>query len=521
MGRRLIIVSYLLPVTVDTHNGIVQLPEHFLTSFVNSRVEKTTNEEFSDVLWMGLPVCDIRTWNTAINLTRKTTITYLPIFIPGTEHKSRQVPGFSPQSMGSPYAIEAAGNFGEDEYKGYLKTNRLFANTIRKYLRLTDIIWIYDYELLLLPALIRTEMPDSHIALLLSNSLDVVDFADRLADENLKGLLKGMLGADLVGFTYHDAAANFFKSILKKFGIPNDGSVIQYVNRLVMVKCFHADQQKAGSFMKDLIQVKKMQQTFHIKFLDEYSRIALLDAYRNSRKRLILLDYDGTLVSFYPDPELAIPGANLLHLLSDLGTKSGNDVYVISGRSSTWLQTYFGVLPLNLIAEHGARYKWKNEEWTTTLNTSNDWKEEVWDIMNEYVRICPNSLIEEKDFSIVWHYRKATNDAGGLNANALIVELDDFIQGKDLEVLPGNKIVEVRQQGINKGSFLKKVIDRADYDFTFAVGDDRTDEDMFQALINRQNTFTVKVGPEASYAKYNLHTPRMVISLLEALNHLG
>jgi len=84
----------------------------------------------------------------------------------------------------------------------------------------------------------------------------------------------------------------------------------------------------------------------------------------------------------------------------------------------------------------------------------------------------------------------------------------------------GNKIVEVRQSGINKGSFIKKIIAAGEYDYIFAVGDDRTDEDMFRELINKSNTYTIKVGPDASYAQYNLYTPQMVVSLLEGMNHL-
>jgi len=85
----------------------------------------------------------------------------------------------------------------------------------------------------------------------------------------------------------------------------------------------------------------------------------------------------------------------------------------------------------------------------------------------------------------------------------------------------GNKIVEVRQSGINKGKFVDRIIDKRDYDYIFAVGDDRTDEDMFRVLVNKKNSYTIKVGPEASYAQYNLLTSQMVVSLLEGMSHLS
>lgn len=43
---------------------------------------------------------------------------------------------------------------------------------------------------------------------------------------------------------------------------------------------------------------------------------------------------------------------------------------------------------------------------------------------------------------------------------------------------------------------------------------------MFKALLQMPNLFTIKVGPEASYAQYNLHSPQMVVSLLEGMSYL-
>ena len=92
---------------------------------------------------------------------------------------------------------------------------------------------------------------------------------------------------------------------------------------------------------------------------------------------------------------------------------------------------------------------------------------------------------------------------------------------RNLEVIPGNKIVEVRNKGIDKGTAIKKILSDKPYDFVFAVGDDKTDEDMFKTLVGKEDCFTVKVGPNASYAQYNLLKPQMVISLLENMNFIS
>ena len=92
---------------------------------------------------------------------------------------------------------------------------------------------------------------------------------------------------------------------------------------------------------------------------------------------------------------------------------------------------------------------------------------------------------------------------------------------RHLEVMHGSKIVEVRTRGINKGIAIRKILSGEKYDFVFAVGDDKTDEDMFKMLAGKENCFTVKVGPNASYAQYNLLKPQMVIALLEHMRHLS
>jgi trehalose 6-phosphate synthase/phosphatase len=277
----------------------------------------------------------------------------------------------------------------------------------------------------------------------------------------------------------------------------------------------------ANDFMTELYNVRQKQENFQIFFLDQQTKRGLLDAYRQASRRLLLLDYDGTLVPLVGDPEQAVPGPPLVALLKELGAKQENDVLLISGRSSAWLEKHFGALPISLVAEHGARSRWKKGEWITEVQTHIEWKEQIHQIMEMYVRRCPNSFIEEKDFSIVWHYRNSTIEQGKLRSLELISELNEYIHNRHLHVIQGHKIVEVRNSGVDKGTAIRKVLQRKEYDFIFAVGDDRTDEDMFKMLMDKRNCFSIKVGPDASFAKYNLHTPQMVVSLLEGMRHLS
>ena len=276
----------------------------------------------------------------------------------------------------------------------------------------------------------------------------------------------------------------------------------------------------ADDFLTQLSSIKKKQQKFGVKFLDEMSRIELIDTYRKADKRLFLLDYDGTLVPFSSRPEEARPTQQVLQVISQLAESEENDVYIISGRDGEWLEQWFGDLPVNLIAEHGARTKYKNSLWTSDVAARNNWKEPIQKVMEVYVRRCAHSFIEEKNYSMVWHYRNADPEQAKLRSMEMISELNEYTGSLDLQILMGNKVVEVRNYGVDKGSAAKKVLANKTYDFIMAVGDDYTDEDIFKALADKKNCFTIKVGAEASFAQYNLLTTNMVIATLDMISNL-
>ncbi|WP_285058399.1 bifunctional alpha,alpha-trehalose-phosphate synthase (UDP-forming)/trehalose-phosphatase [Pedobacter ginsengisoli] len=274
----------------------------------------------------------------------------------------------------------------------------------------------------------------------------------------------------------------------------------------------------AIDFFGELDQIKALQLKFEIKFLDNFARAALIEDYKSSQKRLFLLDYDGTLVSFSKDPSRASPDHDLLQLLETLCSLPGNDVYVISGRDSVTLDKWLGHLPIGLIAEHGAKNRpagcnWSNE----ALVESTTWKEKIERIMQHYVFRSPDSFIEKKDFSLAWHYRNADPFLANRRAKDLHDELVEYTVQMPLDVLNGHKVIEVRNKGVNKGLAAMRILDSASYDFILCIGDDQTDEDMFKILAKNPAAYTVKVGHQASFAEYNLYTPFLVFSLLDSI----
>ncbi|MEJ5993124.1 bifunctional alpha,alpha-trehalose-phosphate synthase (UDP-forming)/trehalose-phosphatase [Pedobacter sp. Du54] len=274
----------------------------------------------------------------------------------------------------------------------------------------------------------------------------------------------------------------------------------------------------AVDYFTELEMVKSQQLKFEVKFMDSFVKSQLLTSYANAKKRLMLIDYDGTLVPFSKEPNMAYPNKNLLSVLSQIRQLENTELNIISGRDSETLEQWLGALNIGLIAEHGAKTREYNGDWKSEVtNKPEGWKDKVHEIMEHYVGKCPNSFIEIKEFSLAWHYRKADAFLSSTKAAELYEELLKYTLHLPLDVINGNKVIEVRNKGVNKGKAVELKLARSDYDFILCIGDDKTDEDMFSVLGNNPSAYTIKVGHQASFAKYNLHTPYLVVELLQSI----
>lgn len=275
----------------------------------------------------------------------------------------------------------------------------------------------------------------------------------------------------------------------------------------------------AIDYFQELAAIKAQQLKYDIKFLDDVAKNNLLKAYGTAKKRLILLDYDGTLVPFNNDPLLAVPSEQLLNLLAGISSVNGNDVYIISGRNGETLEAWLPALRIGIIAEHGAKKRHIGQSWKSELAAdATAWKQKIADIMERYVAKLPNSFVEHKQYSLAWHYRKADAFLADRKVAELREELSHYLINLPLEVINGDKVIEVRNKGINKGIAVEQIISKTEYDFILCIGDDKTDEDMFSVLANHPKAFTIKVGQQASFAKYNLRNIEIVFDLLSAIN---
>ncbi len=736
MTKRLFIISNRLPVSVAKEDDkvIMKVSSGGLISAMKGYVEFSTSkntDEFDKRLWVGVPGCSPASW-AGVESKISGEFEYLPVFI--NNHVYDNYYNGLSNSVIWPlfHYFPSYAEYNTKYYENYLSANHEFFEVICRSLREDDTIWIHDYHLLPLAAMIREKFPAITIGFFLHIPFPSYELFRLMPPKWQEGLLTGMLGADLVGFHTIDYATHFLKSIQMVLGLEDERNIIKYKNRLVKVDVFpiSIDYEKYNSaynikevailrdfyhtqfqnkriifsvdrldytkyvlgrlkgyetffklypqylekvvfilnlipsrdsipnyinrkreidefignfnsrvgnikwkpviyqyahlefaelmalytscdialitplrdgmnlvakefvasrqdkngvlllsemtgaareltdalminpndatgiaekikealdmdkstqenkmtlmqkriknydvniwaedFLTQLRSIKNKQKQFEFIFLDNDARRLLIEKYRNAGKRLLLLDYDGTLVPFSSLPQQSAPDHSVINVLSKIASDKHNHIFIISGRDSNTLQKWLGQLPINLIAEHGSKMRLHNKEWTAEVSSNDDeWKTVIQSVMDTYVKRCVNTFVEQKEYSLVWHFRNADVDQAKIRSAELFSELCTISNQFNLQVVQGNKIIEVRMRGMDKGTITKKLLSENDYDFILACGDDSTDEDMFKLLATNEMAYTIKIGDVASFAKFNLYTPQMTVSLLDTLS---
>jgi trehalose 6-phosphate synthase/phosphatase len=247
------------------------------------------------------------------------------------------------------------------------------------------------------------------------------------------------------------------------------------------------------------------------------ARQALLSRLQESEDLLILLDYDGTLVPYTPTPELARPDPTLLELLDELARRPNTEVHVVSGRGREALEHWLGDLPLVLHAEHGFWSRLRDDQgWVPATEITGEWREAALAILRDITARTPGSLIEVKSVALAWHYRMADQEAGARRANELRLHLTQLLSNQPVEILAGHKVLEIRPYGVNKGRIVPAMSpERLASTTVLAIGDDRTDEDLFAAV--PADAITIRVGPGPTRARFRLDGVAPVRALLRSL----
>jgi trehalose 6-phosphate synthase/phosphatase len=272
----------------------------------------------------------------------------------------------------------------------------------------------------------------------------------------------------------------------------------------------------ADDFFKQANEIHQKQLEMKARFVDVNIMNSIVSAYRSSNSRIVFIDYDGTLIPFAKYPEQAVLGDQAKNILMLVAGDLKNKVVIISGRDKNFLDRQFKGMNLTLIAEHGLFIKYSGEDWKSVVHFKTEWKNKVYPVLKEFVDRCSGSFIEEKNASLVWHFRNVDEDFVQVRINELKDNLFEILKNEPkLVMLEGNKILEVKSTAYDKGSSALSLLHQRNYDFILAIGDDRTDEDLFRVLPDK--AFTIKVGTAMSLAKYNLRSQKLVYEFFESL----
>ncbi|CAA2953876.1 probable alpha,alpha-trehalose-phosphate synthase [UDP-forming] 7 [Olea europaea subsp. europaea] len=259
---------------------------------------------------------------------------------------------------------------------------------------------------------------------------------------------------------------------------------------------------------------------------------AIVSAYSKAKNRAILLDYDGTVM---PQASInKVPSREVISIINRLCDDVKNTVFVVSGRGKDSLGNWFSPCKkLGIAAEHGYFLRRNADEKWETCGQSTDfgWMHMAEPVMKLYTEATDGSYIEVKESALVWHHQDADSGFGSSQAKEMLDHLESVLANEPVTAKSGQFIVEVKPQGVSKGLVAEKIFtsmaeNGRQADFVLCIGDDRSDEDMFEKIEDaidsgflsfNSSVFACTVGQKPSKAKYYVDDTTEVINLLQFL----
>lgn len=269
-------------------------------------------------------------------------------------------------------------------------------------------------------------------------------------------------------------------------------------------------------YLTSLDKVRELQSAAAVRELKGREADKLVANFKKSTKRLLVLDYDGTLQTFKPspNPSAAMPSSGLLKLLSSLAEQKNTTLCIVSGRTKEALEMWFGGIDLELAAEHGAWVK-HNGKWKKYASDFEPTRQILEPILTDYTSRTPGSRTEHKEFASVWHYRNVPLELGLVRSYNIKHELRAALNELDVDVHSGSMIVEIKPRNITKKAAFERYIADSGFDFVLVAGDDYTDEDMFEAVTT--DSYSIKVGTGETAANYRVSDVASIVRLLKSL----
>ncbi|MBT8496306.1 MAG: trehalose-phosphatase, partial [Deltaproteobacteria bacterium] len=174
-----------------------------------------------------------------------------------------------------------------------------------------------------------------------------------------------------------------------------------------------------------------------------------------------------------------------------------------------------------LVCEHGLATKRIGGDWEDGARLDSRAIDEiVLPIFEAFTERTPGSRIERKASSVAWHYRNCDPKFGVWRAKELRSLVENGLTGQPYTVLWGSRVLEVRHLQITKGHAATEILERhPEADFILCAGNDRTDEDMFEALSasGRGPRIVVHVGSVNTSAEFFVEDTDEIVAQLSVL----
>lgn len=238
--------------------------------------------------------------------------------------------------------------------------------------------------------------------------------------------------------------------------------------------------------------------------LNEISKVNVL---------LVACDLDGTIAPLGDDPSAIVPNRNSIRALESISLLDSTHVAILSGRTISGLVAVLGDgCPFLLIGEHGAESDFGGPVLSDDQKSVLD---RICVILEEAVEMHEGAWIERKKFGAAIHFRLCADSSGAQFSTMASAVLP---LRRDVEVIEGKSIMEVRVGGANKGAALERVRRELNADAVLFVGDDQTDEDAFETM--GRGDLAIKVGNGATTAWTRVPDETAVGVVLEQLARL-
>ena len=226
--RRPILVANRLPVTigVDPDTG-----EQTLTHSVGGLVTGLRPlHESSGGLWVGYPGADpdesIRRQLTEHNL--------VPVELDPQDYED-YYEGYSNDAIWPLFHyFTEFGSFVPEQFEAYRRVNQRFADVICDLAEPGDAVWVHDYHLMLLPRMLRDRGLDVRIGFFLHIPFPA-DETFRILPQRVE-ILRGLLGADLIGMHTYDYTYNYLRSVRRILGIESQAGAVRMRDHNVRVE---------------------------------------------------------------------------------------------------------------------------------------------------------------------------------------------------------------------------------------------------------------------------------------------